>query len=122
MSTALLSRARSGWHLHGQALGLPLATLIAITPVAIRAGPESIPLRCRMDGGPWQDCRMRVDQPGTLWSLKMRDDLIMFRHDGSGQIKMQRPRANWVNVEARWTADAALCWDGICAKGEIPLD
>lgn len=87
----------------------------AQTPVAAR-------LHCRLAGGPWQQCRMAVDRDGLGWELQIGDEQIRFRHDGRGAVSMQRGGRTQQAVEARWLADASLCWDGVCAKGAIPLD
>ncbi|MCH9713080.1 MAG: hypothetical protein K0U63_00795 [Cyanobacteria bacterium] len=81
-----------------------------------------VPLRCRLDGGPWRDCLMVVERMGEAWQLLLGSEQFGFQHDGSGQVQMRRGQAPWLPVQARWTADAALCWDGICAQGNIPLD
>lgn len=108
---------------------LTLATLAATLMVwtatpASRAEPQHppVPLRCRLEGGPWQDCRMTVEGLGERWSLLVGSERLSFEHDGRGRVRMQRGSRDWRPVEAQWTADAALCWDGVCAKGEIPLD
>ncbi len=81
-----------------------------------------VPLRCRLDGGPWRDCVMVVERLGEAWQLLLGSEQFGFQHDGSGQVQMRRGQARWLPVQARWTADAALCWDGLCAQGNIPLD
>ncbi|EDY38434.1 conserved hypothetical protein [Cyanobium sp. PCC 7001] len=90
---------------------------------------EPIALRCRDRQGPWRDCQMLVDSVGERWSLILDDQRIEFRHDGRGSVTMQRPSPSrptsaspWIPVEARWSEEPALCWDGICAQGDIPLD
>jgi len=35
---------------------------------------------------------------------------------------MRSGNTPWRPVQALWRADASLCWNGICAKGPIPLD
>jgi hypothetical protein len=81
-----------------------------------------VALRCRLDGGPWRDCQMRVESVGERWSLVVGRERVWFEHDGRGQVRMQRGRRDWIPVQAHWDADTALCWDGICAQGDIPLD
>ena len=86
-----------------------------------RGSPTLLPLQCRLGDGPWQDCQMRVEEVGAHWFLLVGDRQIEFRHDGSGTVTMQeqgRVRA----VTSRWLEDRSLCWDGTCARGEIPLD
>ena len=28
----------------------------------------------------------------------------------------------WAEVQTRWSADGTLCWNTVCARGDIPLD
>lgn len=93
-------------------------------PAQPGAAPEAmvIPLKCRLRDGPWQDCRMRVEQVGAHWFLLLDGQTIEFRHDGRGAVTMQQHRGDWRSVNSRWLEDTSLCWDGICAKGPIPLD
>ncbi len=103
--------------------------LLLLPGMAGRAQPTSgsssaagvMNLQCRLADGPWQDCQMRVEEVGAHWFLLVGDRQIEFRHDGSGTVTMQeqgRIRA----VTSRWLEDRSLCWDGTCARGEIPLD
>lgn len=105
--------------------------LLAITPLGRAAWADgvpgdgevfSVPLRCQVDGGSWRDCRMVVNQVGTHWQLVLGNERYGFRHDGRGLVRMRRGSGAWMPVEARWSAEASLCWDGICAQGAIPLD
>lgn len=84
--------------------------------------PVRVPLRCRVDGGAWRDCQMVVKQMGALWQVMLAGEQFGFAHDGRGQVRMRRGQGAWTPVEARWSADATLCWDGLCAQGDIPLD
>ena len=74
---------------------------------------------------------MEVEQPGARWTLVVGKRRIGFRHDGSGTVRMQDPERvhragpddrSWIPVETAWIAGPALCWDGVCAQGDIPLD
>lgn len=88
-----------------------------------RAGmAEAVLLQCRLDEGPWQDCQMRVLDLGLSWRLLVNGEQIGFQHDGKGNVQMQRARGSWVPVQAHWSAEAALCWNGVCARGDLPLD
>ena len=80
------------------------------------------PLRCRLGNGPWQPCRMVVQADGLGWELTIGQQRIGFRHDARGSVSMRKGPSPWKSVEARWMGDAALCWDGVCAQGAIPLD
>jgi hypothetical protein len=95
--------------------GLAPAASLADVPL------PPVALQCQLDGGPWRDCLMRIESIGQRWSLEVGREQLWFEHDGRGLVRMRR-RDRWVPVEPHWSADAALCWDGICAKGEIPLD
>lgn len=103
---------------------LASALMLWSAPPASWAEPQhpAVPLRCRLEGGPWQDCRMTVDRLGERWSLLVGSERLWFEHDGRGSVRMQRGNRDWRAVEAQWSADATLCWDGVCAKGDIPLD
>lgn len=74
-----------------------------------------------MGEGPWQPCRMRVEQVGTHWYLLIGNQQVEFRHDGDGLVRVRQQGA-WRSVTSRWEADTSLCWDGYCARGDIPLD
>jgi hypothetical protein len=82
----------------------------------------SVPLRCQVDGGAWRACLMVVQQVGSQWHLVLGSERFGFQHDGRGLVQMQRGAGAWTPVQARWSADASLCWDGLCAQGAIPLD
>ena len=84
---------------------------------------QRVPLECSLDAGEWTLCTMQVERIGEHWWITTADQRIEFRHDGRGGITMRRNRATgWQAVTANWTSDAALCWDGVCARGAIPLD
>lgn len=59
---------------------------------------------------------------GLHWVLRVGGQRFEFRHAGDGAVRMQRDSGPWQPVTARWQADASLCWDGVCARGPIPLD
>lgn len=100
---------------------LPLTNLLAATPPRAQ-GPVSAQLHCRLAAGPWRHCRMALDADGLGWQLQIGAEQIRFRHDGRGAVTMERSGQAWQPVEARWLSDASLCWDGVCARGQIPLD
>lgn len=84
---------------------------------------QHVPLECRVDTGSWARCTMRVERIGEHWWIQSGGQRIEFRHDGRGAITMRRSQTSaWQTVSANWMADAVLCWDGICARGAIPLD
>jgi hypothetical protein len=82
----------------------------------------SVPLHCQVDGGAWRNCQMVVEQVGALWQLVLGGERYGFQHDGRGVVRMRRGEGEWTAVQARWSADACLCWNGLCARGSIPLD
>jgi hypothetical protein len=88
---------------------------------AVDSRPFTLPLECRIGQGPWQPCRMLVEQVGLHWYLLIGDQQVEFRHDGRGMVR-QRQKGSWRTVTSRWEADTSLCWDGYCARGDIPLD
>lgn len=109
----------------GAGLGLALLALIdaSAAPAAAQAALEEIQLQCRLNNEAWRQCRMRIEQVGEHWWLDVGEQVLEFRHDGRGQITLQRNNGPEQLVEGRWDqASAALCWDGICALGSIPLD
>jgi len=97
-------------------LGLQMAA------ATVAAGPTD-PLTCRLDQGPWLPCVLQLDADGLGWRLTIvTQQSLQFKHDGFGRVSMRRGSAPWQAVEARWLADASLCWNGVCARGPIPLD
>lgn len=101
-------------------LALALGLLIGGEPAAAELLVE---LECRLDGQPWRRCTMQVERLGEHWWITTDHQRIEFRHDGRGRITMRRsPRGGWRLVSPRWSADAALCWNGVCLRGDIPLD
>ena len=82
-----------------------------------------VPLECRLREGAWQPCHMQIEEVGGHWWLLIGDQRLEFRHDGRGSVTMQEhPTGRWQPVSSRWQEDTSLCWDGVCAKGDIPLD
>lgn len=98
-----------------------LACILVLAPSRV-SSQERVPLRCRVDRGPWRECVLTVSQVGQIWSLEVAGQSFAFRHDGSGRVTMRRGRAAPREVSARWLADQTLCWDGVCAQGALPLD
>jgi hypothetical protein len=110
-----------------------VAGLALMAPQAFGGQPQtdnqgqSQSLRCRVAEGPWQACQMQVQDVGRRWSVDVGGQRLLFRHDGRGTVLMWHAPGRWVPVDTRWIAgnagtDPALCWDGICAVGPIPLD
>lgn len=65
---------------------------------------------------------MEVEQPGERWTVVVGKRRIGFRHDGSGTVQMEDPARGWMPVDTFWITGPALCWNGVCAKGDLPLD
>lgn len=84
--------------------------------------PQTIALECRLKQGPWQPCRMEVVSIGSHWALVVGAQRWEFRHDGRGSVTMQQGAGSWRPVSSRWEDRNSLCWDGVCARGDIPLD
>ena len=63
--------------------------------------------------------------PGSRAAYSVDDELgprrIDFRNDGSGTVQML-DSTGWLPIETSWIAGPALCWNGLCAQGDIPLD
>lgn len=102
--------------------GLALLTLALPAGAHAQTLDDPLPLRCQVQGGPWRDCQMRVHALGEHWTLVVGREEFAFQHDGKGSIRMRTARTNWVPVQPRWREEATLCWDGVCAQGDIPLD
>ncbi|MCS5698690.1 hypothetical protein NZK32_06510 [Cyanobium sp. FGCU-52] len=101
---------------------LGAALLLAGSGGPLWAAPASIPLQCRRENGPWRACTMLVEEVGQHWWLVIEGERFEFVHDGTGRMRLRREGGDWRDVESRWAADTSLCWNGICAKGPIPLD
>jgi hypothetical protein len=100
-------------------LPLGLGALAGLPAVA----QQPVPLECRLGSGAWTRCTMRVESVGLHWWIQAGPKTVEFRHDGRGGIAMRQGKeTQWQKVDASWSADAALCWDGVCARGAIPLD
>ena len=103
-----------------------LAWLMGLTVACAALQADSLPgqvsLQCRLADGPWQDCHMQVEKLGLHWFLLVGGQRIEFRHDGRGKVTMLKPSGGWQPVHSRWVENTDLCWDGVCARGDIPLD
>jgi hypothetical protein len=65
---------------------------------------------------------MEVVQMGSHWTLVVGEQRLEFRHDGRGAVTLHSGAGPWRMVTSRWEKQSDLCWDGICARGAIPLD
>ena len=91
------------------------------------ADAQTVALQCQFNGGAWKTCLMQVQEIGRSWRIEIGQDTLLFRHDGSGAIAMKQRSRPWRLVQTRWIAvppstQLALCWDGLCALGAVPLD
>lgn len=105
--------------------GVPnaVAATAASAAVMAQSGIEAIALQCQLQGGPWRPCRMRIESIGEHWWLDVGHQVLEFRHDGRGLTTVKQGAGPLKTVESRWDqASSALCWDGICTLGAIPLD
>lgn len=84
--------------------------------------PQSIPLDCRLADGPWQPCTLTIVALGEHWWLQVGGERLEFRSDGRGGISLRGRGGVIRTVQPVWASDQALCWDGVCTKGELPLD
>ena len=82
----------------------------------------SLPLQCQLHQGPWQPCTLTIEQLGEHWWLQVGPQKLVFRSDGRGSITLSDPAGATKTVQPLWTAQRALCWDGVCTKGDFPLD
>ncbi|MEB3200042.1 MAG: hypothetical protein VKK62_05910 [Synechococcaceae cyanobacterium] len=101
---------------------LALSGLLSGNDPALAAEQRMFPLQCRLGNGPWTACAMEVEQIGLEWQLVIGGRRIRFRHDPRGPLRMQEPGRDWRSVDSRWEDSRDLCWDGVCARGDIPLD
>lgn len=96
-----------------------LCTLLAALPA--QAGMQ-VPLECQLAGGDWQSCTLTVERLGEHWWLQVAGRRLDFRSDGRGSVTLSEPGGRSRAVQPVWTSEQALCWDGVCTKGDLPLD
>ena len=89
--------------------------------------PMGVALECRVAQGAWRPCRLQMIEMGREWVLLIGQQRLLFRHDGRGRTLLDRGQGSPEAVNASWQNDgsgsaAHLCWDGVCARGDIPLD
>ena len=83
----------------------------------------AVTMECRHANQAWSPCRYVSEQPGARWELAFSNQVVRFQHDGSGTMQMQiGDQTPWAEVQTRWSADGTLCWNTVCARGDIPLD
>ena len=90
---------------------------------AARAGePLQVPLDCRLGDAAWQPCTLTVERLGERWWLQVSQRRLEFSSDGRGTVTLREAGTSPRSVQPIWTAQNDLCWDGICTRGELPLD
>lgn len=105
--------------------GMAFSAGVVLWGLSAQAQPQAplrLPVQCQLSGGPWQQCTMTIQRAGEHWWLQVGAQQLEFRSDGRGQISLREPSGLTRVVYPRWAEQQALCWDGICAKGEFPLD
>lgn len=65
---------------------------------------------------------MTIVRLGEHWWLQVGGSRLEFRSDGRGQVSLRTPLGNSLAVQPVWGEDRALCWNGVCARGDMPLD
>jgi hypothetical protein len=100
---------------------LLLAPLVNIWPAQAETS-MSLPLECQLHQGQWQPCTLTIEQIGEHWWLQIGRQRLVFRSNGRGSITLSDGAGATRTVQPVWTAQQALCWDGVCTKGEFPLD
>lgn len=111
-------------------LNAPMDCLAQSQPSRLSQPSQStqrVDLHCRLVDGPWRPCQLHMVDVGRRWWVEMDGKRWLFRHDGQGTVSLWQPPRGWTPIETHWLAtaqgaDPALCWDGLCALGPIPLD
>lgn len=96
--------------------------MLPAPPLPAPIAPSTIALECRLADGPWQPCTMTIVQIGEHWWLQVGRQHLEFRSDGRGSVQLRSRGGVARMVQPVWAQDQALCWDGVCARGELPLD
>lgn len=65
---------------------------------------------------------MTIVRMGEHWWLQVGRARLEFRSDGRGRVTLHKPVGGSLAVQPVWGEDQALCWDGVCARGDMPLD
>lgn len=110
-----------GWRRLGLQ-GLALAAAAQALLAAPARAQQELPLECRLGDGAWRACTMTIARAGEHWWLQVGSRRLEFRSDGRGAITLSSGAGPGRSVVPAWQPDRALCWDGVCARGEFPLD
>lgn len=112
----------------GLAAALLLAAAQASEPVKAPAEPahpapigRRIALECRLGPAPWTPCTLVVAEVGVRWWLLLDGSRYSFQHDGRGRVELRHNGGEAQLVESTWQGEA-LCWNTLCARGDLPLD
>jgi hypothetical protein len=101
---------------------LALPALLCHGAAADAQSALNVPLECRIGDGPWSPCTMTIQRIGEHWWLQVGAQRLEFHSDGRGSISLRHGAGSQRAVQPVWREPRALCWDGICAKGDLPLD
>lgn len=101
---------------------LTLGTLLCHGAAAGAQAALTVPLECRIGSAPWSPCTMTIQRFGEHWWLQVGAQRLEFRSDGRGSITMRDGSGSQRAVHPIWREPRSLCWDGVCAKGDLPLD
>ena len=101
---------------------LTLGCLLGPGAAAVAQAALTVPLECRIGAGAWSPCTMTIQRFGEHWSLQVQAQRLEFRSDGRGSITMRDAAGSQRTVQPVWQEPRTLCWDGVCAKGDLPLD
>jgi len=101
---------------------LTLGTLLCHGAAAGAQAALTVPLECRIGSAPWSPCTMTIQRFGEHWWLQVGAQRLEFRSDGRGSITMRDGSGSQRAVQPIWREPRSLCWDGVCAKGDLPLD
>jgi len=109
--------------LQSQLLQAAMVVLPLLTVAAARAQSAlNLPLECQLNQGPWQPCTLTIEQMGAHWWLQIGEQRLVFHSNGRGSVTLSDQAGASRTVQPMWTAQRELCWDGVCTKGDFPLD
>lgn len=102
---------------------LSLLLSVALTAPVVQAQDLVVETSCRVSAGPWQACRLAVQDPGSRWQLQLGSQVWSFSHNGRGVVRLRRGQGPWSSITSRWEkVGEVLCWGQLCARGPLPLD
>ena len=101
---------------------MALSALLCHGAAAGAQAALTVPLECRIGTAGWTPCTMTIQRFGEHWWLQVGPQRLEFRSDGRGSITVSDGAGGRRPVQPVWREPRSLCWDGICAKGDLPLD